>query len=348
MIKKILIILTIIIVITAGICLYLLNQYSQSLSPISPNNDNEIIFTVSEGERAKDVSLRLENEKLIKDDLLFLVFLYLEGKQNNIQSGDYILKQSMDTKTIAEHLTNGRTTAKKLTIVEGWTLKDLSEALERMNISKIQNFYDISGIPTIDYKERLDKPQNFSNEFTFLKDKPTWLSIEGYLYPDTYYLPIAAKPETVIRKALQNFDRKLTSEMRAEIEKQGKTIFEIVTMASMLEKEVKSLEDKKLVAGILYKRMELGMPLQVDATTIYAQIREIDSKINTKFNSPYNTYVVKGLPLGPICNPGIESIEAAIYPEKSDYLFYLSAKNDEKTIFSKNFEEHKRAIVNHL
>jgi UPF0755 protein len=348
MIKKILAILTIFVLILCGIFLYFLNDYKSSLSAIDNSNNVEVIFTIDEGQRAKQIASNLEKEKLIKDDLYFLATLYLEGKENKIQSGDYILKQSMSMKEIMDTITNGRATAKKVTIIEGWTLKDLSENLEKLNVSKIGDFYDVAGMPATDYRERIDKPENFSSEFSFLKDKPSWISLEGYLYPDTYYLPISAKPETVIKKALSNFDRKLTPEMRNEIEKQGKTVFEVVTMASILEKEVKSLEDKKIVAGILYKRMELDMPLQVDATTLYAQIKDDDSKIDTKYQSPYNTYAVKGLPLGPICNPSIESIEAAIHPEKSDYLFYLSKKSDGKTIFSKTFEEHKKAIRDHL
>lgn len=326
---------------------YLLNDYKSSFSPVDKDNQIEKIFTIEEGSRAKEVSEKLENEGLVKNSLYFLITLYIKEKQNDIQAGDYILERSMPTDEIIDTITNGRATAKKITIIEGWNLKDVAEEMERMNIAKIQDFYDITGAPATDYKERMDKPKNFSDEFDFLKEKPSWVSLEGFLYPDTYYLPTSTKPETVIRKALANFDEKLTDDMEKEIKRQGKTVFEVVSMASILEKEVKTLEDKKIVAGILYSRIEQNMPLQVDATTLYAQIRD-GGKINTKYNSPYNTYLAKGLPMGPICNPGIESIEAAIYPTKTDYLFYLSAKKDGKTIFSKTFEEHKRAIQNHL
>ena len=132
--------------------------------------------------------------------------------------------------------------------------------------------------------------------------------------------------------------------MRTEILGQEKTIFEIITMASLLEKEVKAFEDKKLVSGILWKRLENKMPLQVDATITYITGKK-SSKVSldeTKIDSPYNTYKYKGLPPGPISNPGLESIVAAIYPKKLDYLYYLSTPEGE-TIFSKTFEEHKRA-----
>ncbi|MDD4409037.1 MAG: endolytic transglycosylase MltG [Candidatus Pacebacteria bacterium] len=350
MIKKILTFITIIVILAIGFALYLANDFQSSLNAINPNDNNERIFTISDGQRAKEIAASLEKEGLIKNDLYLLIKLYLESKENKIQSGDYILKPAMSAQEIIDTITNGRATAKKLTVIEGWSLKDIAEEAEKMNIAKVQDFYDISGFPATDYRERVDKPQTFYSEkdFPFLKDKPTWVSIEGYLYPDTYYLPISAKPETIIKKALSNFDKKLTPELREEIKKQGKTIFEIVTMASVLEKEVKTLDDKKTVAGILYKRMEMNMPLQVDATTLYSQIKDVGADIDTKYNSPYNTYVTRGLPLGPICSPTIESIEAAVYPTKSNFLFYLSAKKDGKTIFSKTFEEHKKAILNHL
>jgi UPF0755 protein len=346
-IKILLIGLSLITTLIIAFSAYLLNDYKSSSSPVDKNEQTENIFTVEEGARAKEVSEKLQQGGLVKNSLYFLITLYIKEKQNDIQAGDYILKRSMSADEIIDTITNGRATAKKITVIEGWNLKDIAEEMEKMNISKVQDFYDITGAPATDYRERMDKPRNFSNEFEFLKEKPSWVSLEGFLYPDTYYLPTSAKPETVIRKALANFDKKLTDDMKKEIKRQGKTVFEIVTMASILEKEVKTLDDKKKVAGILYSRMEQNMPLQVDATTLYAQIRD-GGKINTKYNSPYNTYLVKGLPMGPICNPGIESIEAAIYPTKTDYLFYLSAKKDGRTIFSKTFEEHKRAIQDHL
>lgn len=347
-IKKIITFLAISCLVLIGIFLYFQNEYKTNLSPVNPKDDQEKIFTIEDGQRAKEVAINLEKQKLIKNNLYFIVELYLNKKQNEIQAGDYILNSSMRPAQIIETITNGRATAKKLTIIEGWNMSDIASALEKINISKSQDFYDITGMPATDYKERIDKPKNFSDQFSFLKDKPSWVSLEGYLYPDTYYLSSSSKLDSVIKKALGNFDQKLTPELRSEIQKQNKTIFEIVTMASILEEEVRSIEDRKIVAGILYKRIENGMPLQIDATTIYAQIKDNQSKINTKFISPYNTYIVKGLPLGPICNPSIESIKAAIYPTPSNYLFYLSAKKDGKTIFSKNFEEHKRAIQEHL
>ena len=160
---------------------------------------------------------------------------------------------------------------------------------------------------------------------------------------------------------LDNFDKKLTQDLRKEISRQSKTIFEIVTMASMLEKEVKDFEAKKLVSGILWKRLENGISLQVDATITYlagkktthpegVASRPYGARISIEdlqIDSPYNTYKYKGLPLGPISNPGLESILAAIYPKESDFWYYLSTP-DGKTIFSKTLQEHNLAKAKYL
>jgi len=138
---------------------------------------------------------------------------------------------------------------------------------------------------------------------------------------------------------LSNFEKKLTQELKDEIQKQKKSVFDIITMAAMLEKEVRTLSDKKIVSGILWKRLEAGMPLQIDATINYITGKSDPGATikDTKIDSPYNTYKYKGLPKGPISNPGMSSITAAIEPTDSPYWFYLS---DGATYFSKTLEEH--------
>ncbi len=196
--------------------------------------------------------------------------------------------------------------------------------------------------------------KDFSDSFDFLKDKPKDLSLEGYIFPDTYYInkqniTNSGQLEYLIKIFLENFKKKLTSEMREEINRQEKTIFKIIIMASMIEKEVKIPEDKKIVSGILWKRLENNIPLQVDATISYITGKKgINISIDdTKIDSPYNTYKYRGLPLGPISNPGLESIIAAIYPETSAFWYYLSTP-DGTTIFSKTLEEHNIAKQKYL
>jgi UPF0755 protein len=158
-----------------------------------------------------------------------------------------------------------------------------------------------------------------------------------------------SEAKDLVKKMLDNFDDKLTPDLRAEIKKQGKTIFEIITMASLIEKEVITKEDKEMVSGIFWRRMKIGMPLDSCATIAY--VLGVNkwrySYEDTRIPSPYNTYLNAGLPLGPICNPGLESITAAVYPKTSAFLFYLSTPEGE-TIYSRTLEEHNIAKAKYL
>jgi UPF0755 protein len=180
-------------------------------------------------------------------------------------------------------------------------------------------------------------------DYEFLKDKPGGGNLEGFLFPDTYIFFKDASAVSIINRMLLNFDEKLSGEMKGDIEKSGHSIYEVVTMASILEKEVKTKEDMKIASGIFWDRMEFGMPLQSCATVAYVLGKEKKqySYDDTRTPSPYNTYINKGLPPGPIDNPGINALNAAIYPTKTDYIYFLTDPETGKTIFSKTIEEHE-------
>ena len=175
-----------------------------------------------------------------------------------------------------------------------------------------------------------------------MKAKPADVGLEGYMFPDTYRVAKDAKPEDVVQKMLENFNRKLTPEMRADIALQGKTIFDVITMASIIEREASDTEDRKIISGILWKRVEAGMALQADATLTYITGNGTFalSADDLAVDSPYNTYKYPGLPVGPISNPGLDAILAAIYPKASPFWFYLHDKAGNPH-YSKTFEEHK-------
>ncbi len=175
------------------------------------------------------------------------------------------------------------------------------------------------------------------------------LSEEGYLFPDTYRFYKDATPEEVIQKMKENFERKLTPEIRAEILHQKHTLADGIIMASIVEEEAQTLEDKKIIAGILWKRIKERIGLQVDATLTYllgktsAELTESDLRLD----SPYNTYKYRGLPKGPISNPGLDTILATVYPTPSSYYYYLSDK-DGVMHYAKTFEEHKQNKFKYL
>jgi len=260
---------------------------------------------------------------------------------------------------IVTKFVRGETAKEKITVIEGWGLNEIARALEEKGILKQEDFYEVTGFPIFKISEEsldgtgssknnkcfaawpLLQSQDFSEEFSFLKDKPKNLNLEGYLFPDTYEIDENTDAAKIVRQMLTNFDNKLSPETREEIKRQGKTISDVIIMASMLEREVKTFRDKKLVAGILWKRLEVGLPLQVDATVLYSVGRRSGSISSSDLEicSPYNTYKYRGLPIGPISNPGLESILAAVYSQESSYWYYLSTPEGD-TLFSQTLAEH--------
>jgi UPF0755 protein len=245
---------------------------------------------------------------------------------------------------VAEVLTKTNGPSERdIKIIEGWNNREIGKYLENENL--------LSGDV---FTGELEKFGAKVGDYDFLGDRPEGATLEGYIFPDTYriYEKLPAEMRSsdeeqadlaghIIKKTLDNFGLKLTEEMRSEIKKQKKTIFEIITMASILEKEGRG-EDLAMISDIFWRRIDEKIALQSDATVNYAtgKYETQPSLDDLEVDSPYNTYKYRGLPKGPIGNPGIEAIKAAIYPKANNYWYFLHAK-DGQTIYSKNFDEHK-------
>lgn len=323
------------IIIVAVLCLWAV------FTPLSTGRQidgqkTEVFFTVEKGEGSRDIALNLEKEKLIRWGPLFRLYVLFKGIAGELKAGQYLLSPSMNLPQIAEKLFQGEVLKEKITIIEGWNLKDIGSYFENKGMFPAEEVRQTAG-------------KDFSEDFDFLADKPAEASLEGYLFPDTYEIRKGENLEDIVRRMLNNFGRKLTVDLREEIGRRDKSVFEIITMASLIEKEVRTPADKRLVSGILWKRLAIDMPLQVDATIAYIlginagswdfdEMRK-EVALRKEIDSPYNTYKYRGLPLGPIANPGLESIKASIYPEDSDYWYYLSAA-DGQTFFSETLTDH--------
>jgi len=235
-------------------------------------------------------------------------------------------------------------------ILEGWTMRDIGQYLETRGLYKNEDFLDITGFPQIDYRDNQTKPalNDFSTQFSFLEDKPKYYGLEGYLFPDTYRIYASSTVPEVIEKMLANFDKKLTAQMRADIKAQGKTIYEIITLASLVEKEApidyqtSDDRDARIIAGIFLNRLHIGQGLQSDATLsyIYGDNKPAHTGAELENSSPYNTYKYRGLPPGPICNPGILAIKAAIYPIVTEYNYFLTPKGKDTVVYARTYQEH--------
>ncbi|MFH1392790.1 MAG: endolytic transglycosylase MltG [Patescibacteria group bacterium] len=299
------------------------------------------ILKVEKGESAQTIAENLKNAGLIKNPFLFRLYVFLSLAQYDLKPGEYELSPKMSIRDIGDILALGGTNEVLIVIPEGFNLKQIENKLVRANLAEpnaLTNFKFLLNIPEI------------------LFDKPKMASLEGYLFPDTYRFFSAQGGSAsggkdslsdIAGKMINNLNNKLTPDLKLAIKNSSYTTYEILTMASLVEKEVSKDSDRPIVAGILWKRLKAGMPLQVDATLVYITGRNEIGDSDKKIDSRYNTYFYRGLPNGPIANPGISAIKAALFPEASPYWYYLSAK-DGTTIFSKTLEEHNRARAIYL
>lgn len=322
MLKKIIIL---VLIITAAVFLYW-----QNLNTPVNSAGKEQLFIVNKGETAQQVALNLKKENLIRSASYFEH--YIKAGELIVLAGEYSLSPKLTTKEITKLLAAGEVLSqeKTITLIEGWNIKDMAAYLQEKKVTPAASFISAAEKPLSAWK------------FDWLSDAPKGADLEGYLFPDTYRIAKDATAEQIINKLLSNFDKKLTPTMRAEIKQQGKTVYEIITMASVIEKEVRTPEDMKIVSGIFWDRIKYGIALQSDATLSYI----LDDKVGghtieqTKIDSPYNTYKYRGLPPGPIANPGLNAITAAVYPGFTEYVYFLSDPATGKTIYSKTLQEH--------
>lgn len=293
----------------------------------------EITFVVTKGDGVRKISANLEKDKIISQDITFMLYLKLSGLSSSIKAGEYRLSPSMSPLTIADILTKGKVASKKITIPEGWTIDDIGNYLEKQGVVK-----------KVDFVAATEK--NYS--YDFLADKPAGQSLEGYLFPDTYQISATATSEDIVRLMLDTFSQKLTSDIRAAISKSGMNIYETVTLASIVEREVSKPEERKVVAGIFLNRLNTGMALESCATIQYIlkSNEERFSYVQTRVESLYNTYLHPGLPVGPIGNSGIDSIQAVLFPERTSYLYFFSSNGT--TYYSKTLDEHEAKIAKYL
>ncbi len=309
------------------------------------------LFLIESKQSVFQIAENLEKQGLIRDKYFFIFYVIIKGETGNLQAGEYILTSNSSMAKVVRKIATGDILEEKITIIEGWNLRNIGWYFENRGMFQAGELFELVGFPLIDYSDvtTLPQPRDFSQEYNFLKDKPKDVNLEGYLFPDTYEINKGTSIETIVKKMLNNFDKKLTSDLREEITRQNKSIFEIITMASLLEKEVQSLKDKEMVSGILWKRLKFRVPLQVDATIIYITGKKTTkvSRDELQIDSPYNTYRYLGLPFGPICNPGIESILATLYPKDSSFWYYLSTPDGE-TKFSRTLLEHNITKAKYL
>jgi len=303
-------------------------------------------FIIASGENVKSISEQLEDDKIISSAFAFQIYTWTKNAGTKIQAGEYEISLGENIPYVLNLLTEGkvRDDSVQITIPEGFNVQQINERIMNYELSQPE-----AGPPRAEIKSEnllsiINNPNSsLRSKYWFLKkDKDNNpKSLEGYLFPDTYKFSKDASAEDVIGKMLDNFKRKIEP-LKSQISASDMTLHEIITLASIVEKEVASQEDMKIVAGLFLHRLRIGMLLQSDATINFVTQKGNPSPLysDLEVDSPYNTYKHAGLTPGPICNPGFNAIEAVLNPTDTDYLYFLTPV-DRPTVFSRTFAEHE-------
>ncbi len=301
----------------------------------------DLAFTIEPGESALSVGKRLQEMGLIADAQLFRQFMRYNNLDVSIEAGDYTLRGNMNMKEIGQALQKAKFEEVVVTIPEGWRAEQIAEMLTAEEIMDGSEFLAMVR-------------EGAAVEHNLLFDRPAGRSYEGYLFPDTYRLPVPARPEDLVVRMLDNLAAKLPANTFELAGRQNLTFYQILTVASIVEREAVIAEERPIIAGVYLNRLAQGMYLQADPTVQYAMgyQPEADQWWKTpvtldeysSVNSPYNTYLNPGLPPGPIANPGIDSIIAALEPAETNYLFFV-AYGDGAHIFAETYEEHQKNVA---
>lgn len=285
--------------------------------PFVENSTIQKIINIPSGTNAKEIVHILEKNEIIrKNNYLFIILIKFSKLEDKLKFGEYNLSPSLNMLQILNKLARGEIVVYKITIPEGYTSIQIAELLDKKEIVEKESFLKL-----VKYGEK------------------SW---EGYLFPDTYEVPKKYGAENMLKLMLSNFEQvAVDNKLINKAEQTGFTMDEIITLASIIEKEAKFAEEKRQISSVFHNRLKIGMKLQSCATIQYilGKPKEILEESDLEIESPYNTYLYKGLPPGPICNPGIDSIIAALEPANEDYLFFVLGDNG-RHIFSKTYEEH--------
>ncbi len=298
----------------------------QLIRPVGTKESIEVY--IPKGASFSQIASVLKEKNVIRNELVFIITGRMLGIEKRARAGYYLITPQMSVVDVIKELLEGRIIEYSVTIVEGDSLYEIADKLTEINPKFKETLWHLA----------YDK--SFLNSLNI--DAP---SLEGYIYPDTYLIPKGMDLKEIltimVKRMWQMYDEKL----RAETVKKGWTVNKILTLASIIEKEAKLDEEKPIISAVYHNRLKLGMPLQADPTAIYGikRTKEGVKKNDLKNRTPYNTYIIKGLPPGPIASPSLKSIKAALNPANVNYLYFV-AKGDGSHIFSVDYKEHVSAI----
>lgn len=320
-----------------------LQQHQAELNTPASDDPTPVLFTILPGELPADVSIQLQNQGIIRDADLFLKLIKYEHIDTKIQAGEYVLRRSMKMDEIIEALQHGRARAVAVIVRPGWRAEEIAEYLVSL------------GLVNFNKDKFLQSVKNGSFDYAFLRDRPRGAlpTNEGFLFPETYNVPLDIPNDTLITLMLDTFNQRVTDKMRQQAASAKLTMFEVVTLASVVEREAAVPSERPVIASVYLNRLKKKLLLQADPTVQYAMGYQAASKQWWKtpimleeyqhVDSPYNTYLHPGLPPGPICNPSLASITAVLEPAQTEYLYFVG-KGDGSHVFAKTYEEHQQNL----
>src|SRR3989339_190656 len=333
MIKKrfkkftIVVISLLIIVLFGGIYLFL-DISSFIKKPFRPGSPEQTL-TILPGQSLKAIAEHLENQSIISNKFYFSIYTKIKKAGKKLQAGEYVLSGSKSPEEILDILVSGRVKLYRVTLPEGVTIKEIAGLIQKEGLCDSEKFTALCQNPALIKKLEIQA-----------------LSLEGYLFPDTYFFSRQNTCEDIIIAMAGRFKAVFTEARQKRAKEMGFSIHEILTLASIIEKETGAAAERPLISSVFHNRLKKNMRLESDPTVIYG-IEDFDGNIkktHLQTRTEYNTYQITGLPPGPIASPGALSLEAALYPAESRYLFFVS-KNDTTHYFSETFEEHKKAVT---
>lgn len=329
--KKIIVAISIILLVIIFMATFVITQ----IGPYNKNNKEDIVIDIPSGSTLNQIADILKENNLIKNKTLFKLYVRVSDNSSKLKSGKYLFNQAYSNEEIIKDLSQGKIYNEgiKITIPEGSTSMEIIDLLTKNKLGDEKT-----------YTKLVNNPKEFYDKFEFLKDKEI-TSLEGFLYPSTYYFKEDESEKEILSHMIEVFNSKYSETLRKKQKEEKKSLYDVIKLASIVEKEAVLDEDRPIIANVFYNRIDIGMPLQSDATIqyIFKERKKSITYDDLKIKSPYNSYINKGLPPTPIANPGIKSIEAILYPANTEYLYFV-ATIDGGNNYSKTYEEHVKNV----
>ena len=319
----------IVLLVIAIASIFSLVLFCYARLPIDRLGGPAVVVDIPNGAGFLQASNILADTGLVRNRPLFFALARVKDATKKIRAGEYELSPQLSPSELIDKLVRGETMKHRATIIEDWSLRQIAAYLKERRLVDEEAFLKLA------YDKEFLKAQGIEAD-----------SAEGYLFPDTYFFERSMTPKMIMKSMIDRFEKKIPREMIDKAEARGLDRHELVTFASLVGKEAANSAEKPLIAAVFHNRMKKKMPLQSDPTTVY-DLTGFDGKIlrsHYKRESPYNTYLIRGLPPGPISNPGLDSFKAVINPEEADYLYFV-ARGDGTHVFTDTLDEHNKAVA---